>query len=276
MFFSFSAARQIPILAVLAILPLLVARSLPAQIKPGHDDTEHGVPRPTALPRAALVVAARPLPGRPDRALILWMLKPESHPNETAPEDPYTCPEQTRGSYYRGPTRVSLVDVKTDAIINTIEIKDGEGEDTFDVPYAIRPDYYYKVASKPKKGFEGEADVLSFDDRNGDGKKHEFALFDAPACMGLATALIGYSERQDTVIQYPIELKMKGDGQEKIDTSLWALELFAKKPDAAGKWKFEVDFRGRGGPLQKYEIAYNPKREVFEGTLQSEDGDGPE
>src|SRR5438105_4227607 len=45
----------------------------------------------------------------PNRSLILWMVRPTKHPRDT-PGDPYTCPEYTRGSYYSGATRVSLVD----------------------------------------------------------------------------------------------------------------------------------------------------------------------
>ena len=37
----------------------------------------------------------------------------------------------------------------------------------------------------------------------------EFVLFDAQACIGLATILIGYSERQGKVIQY-LRLRQPG------------------------------------------------------------------
>ena len=73
---------------------------------------------------------------------------------EEDPEEPYTCPDETRGSCYSGPTRVSLLNTTTRTVINTIEIKDRhfEGMDayeehanSFDIPYAIRKGYYYKV-----------------------------------------------------------------------------------------------------------------------------------
>jgi hypothetical protein len=90
-------------------------------------------------------------------------------------------------------------------IINTLKILE-EGEDSFDLPYAIRRGYYYRVDSL-KKG-EAKPTIIWLRDYNGDGKALEFAFFDAVACMGLQTTLIGYSAKQDRVIQYPIELKV--------------------------------------------------------------------
>jgi hypothetical protein len=67
------------------------------------------------LPSDAVVIEEQSLQpqGYGDRTLILWMMKPERHPNEYSPDDSYTCPDKTRGSYYSGPTRVSLINAKT-------------------------------------------------------------------------------------------------------------------------------------------------------------------
>ena len=102
-----------------------------------------------------------------------------------------------------GPTRVSLVDPQAKTIINTIKILNFEGQDTFDIPYRIESGHYYHVAGVPK-GKEGKPTIMWLKDYNGDGQAGEFALFDAIACMGLPTTLIGYSEAQDRVIQYPV------------------------------------------------------------------------
>jgi hypothetical protein len=107
-------------------------------------------------------------------------------------------------------------------------------------------------------------------DYNGDGKALEFALFDAEACMGLDTTLIGSSERQDKVIQYPIRLK-EGSDKSSVHESHWCDYLFSKEPKPAGHWKYEIDYRGRGGALEKYEIRYDPKSEQFEGTHTATD-----
>src|SRR6266849_7706903 len=73
------------------------------------------------LPTDALIVETQPI--KSDRILILWILRPTKHPRELEPDEPYTCPEETRGSYYTGRTRVSLVDTKSRRIINTVMIR---------------------------------------------------------------------------------------------------------------------------------------------------------
>src|SRR5262245_30711763 len=166
------------------------------------------------LPSGAVIIEEQPLESEnhPDRALILWMVNPTKNPSDAQkdPEEPYMCPDETRGSCYSGPTRVSLLNTTTRAIINTIEIKDGHFEgvtgledkaDSFDIPYAIRKGYYYHTDSDAQEGREdgegpavqGEeikASVMWLKDYNGDGKAQEFALFDAAYCMGLLTTLI--------------------------------------------------------------------------------------
>lgn len=72
------------------------------------------------LPAGALIIETQPV--KTNRALILWMLRPTRNPRDL-PDEPYTCPEETRGSYYSGATRVSLVDTQTRSIINTVSIK---------------------------------------------------------------------------------------------------------------------------------------------------------
>lgn len=215
------------------------------------------------LPAGTFVIETQPV--NPNRALVLWMVKPAKNPRD-APDEIYTCPEETRGSFYSGPTRVSLVDTSTRNVINTVRIADEEGEasDTFDLPYQIHAGSYYHVEGV-RVGREGKPAILRLVDYNGDGKALEFALFDAWACMGLQTALFGYSERQNKVIQFPIRLEVEAKGKRSAETRFWTDYLFSKKPNAVGLWKFEIDYRGRGGSLDKYEIRYNRRAERFEG-----------
>ena len=108
-----------------------------------HDNEEFDVPSD------AVIIEEQSLGSKkhPDRALILWMVNPTKNPSDAQanPEAPYMCPDETRGSYYSGPTRVSLLNTRTRTVINTIEIKYGhfEGmggienkEDSFAIPYA--------------------------------------------------------------------------------------------------------------------------------------------
>jgi hypothetical protein len=196
------------------------------------------------------------------------MVNPEKYSNNYKADDIYTCPDQTRGSHFSGPARVSLVDNNSNRIINTIEIRQeyNEGLDTFDIPFAIRKGYYYKTNGKSEKWKEIKPQIMWLKDYNGDGKTLEFVLFDAISCMGLETTLIGYSPFQDKVVQYPIKLEIY-DKEQYVQESHWADYLFGKKPLKPGYWKYEVDYRGRGGFLCKYEVHYNKKTDTFEGKL---------
>lgn len=220
------------------------------------------------LPAGAFVVETRPLPtkNRSSRALVLWMINPEKHPRE-APGDIYSCPEETRGSYYSGPTRVSLVDTKTGRVINTVKITQEyiEGEDSFDVPYRIHKGYYH--VGGVRRAQEGKPVIMWLRDYNGDGRALEFALFDALACMGLPTTLIGYSESKDRVIQYPVMVEISEGTKRSTRTLLWPDYLFSQKPVRPGYWKYEIDYRGRGGSLDRWEIRYNRQQEAFEGRV---------
>jgi hypothetical protein len=226
------------------------------------------------LPSGALVVETRKLPV-PNRTLVLWMINPKKTPNRSAPDDIYACPDQTRGSYYSGPTRVSLINSVTHRVINTINVSGDsiQGGDGLDVPYAIRKGYYYQVEATVRKGVEAKPTIIWLRDYNGDGRALEFALFDAPACMGLQTALIGYSEKQDRVLQYPIKLEITEGSRQSSKVELWAEYLFSKKPVRRGYWKYEIDYTGRGGSLDKWEVRYNVAKEQFEAKLTVVPGD---
>lgn len=221
------------------------------------------------LPKGAVVVETRKLvsPTHPNRSLILWMINPKKNPTGYAPDEVYSCPDQTRGSHYSGPTRVSLVNSATMTIMNTVKISSDEDGGDFDLPYAIRKGNYYRVEGPIREGVEARPTILWLKDYNGDGKALEFALFEAEACMGLQTTLIGYSEKQDRVVQYPISLEVIEGSNHSTRTTSWADYLFSKKPLRPGFWKYEIDYRGRAGSLDKWEVRYNAGRERFEGKL---------
>lgn len=221
------------------------------------------------LPPGAQVIEVQPVPSsqHPPRALMLWMLKPLNVPRDN-PDDLYTCPEYTRGSHYSGPTRVSLVDPQAKTIINTLKILNFEGRDSFDIPYRIESGRYYHVAGVPT-GQEGKPTIMWLKDYNGDGRAGEFALFDAIACMGLPTTLIGYSQAQDRVIQYPVVLTLITGNQKSTRTAFWVDYLFSQTPDSPGVWKYSIDYRGRAGTLDAYEVRYRPGEEKFSGQLIS-------
>lgn len=217
------------------------------------------------FPKGAIIIEQQTLPSTPDRAIVLWMINPRR--SDPIPGDePYTCPDATRGSAYSGPTRVSLLKMPEGNIINTIKIRDPHfpEKDTFDIPYEIRPGYYYMVKSvAPSKA--SKPTILNFQDLNGDGEAAEFVLYDAPFCMGLQTTLVGYSRHQDRVLQYPLDVEFKGDKKTWRETSVWLEYIFSEKPIAPGHYRFKVDYRGRGGWLVAYDITYDPTLERFRG-----------
>jgi hypothetical protein len=238
--------------------PLLVVSLL--AFLPNHESPAQ------TFPRGAIIVEHRVLPSSPNRAFILWMLNPDRS-NPIPEEDPYTCPEETRGNAYSGPTRVSLVSVSEKRIINTIKIRDPHfsQKDRFDIPYEIRPGYYYLAnATDARKAVRPT--ILNFKDFNGDGESAEFVLYDAPFCMGLQTTLVGYSKYQDHVIQYPLQISFRRRKTLWQEKTTWLEYIFAEKPVAPGHYNFTIDYRGRGGSLLAYDVSYDRVLERFRGT----------
>jgi hypothetical protein len=214
------------------------------------------------LPKSALILEKRMVTA--NRKMVLWMNHPTKHPRSPDEDDQYTCLEFTRGHYYSGTAKVSLINTATKHLINTINIQ----PDELDLPYLIQRDFYY-IVPKIGKRKEGKPVLMNLKDYNNDGKAREFVLFDLSiGCGDLATTLIGYSEKQDKVIQYQRELKTDND----IYKEYWVDILFLHHPNKQGVWKYEIDYRGQAGALNKYEIRYDKKREIFYGTLNLYNG----
>jgi hypothetical protein len=156
-----------------------------------------------------------------------------------------------------------------------------DGVDEFSVPYRILSGLYYLVPGVPKES-EGKPALLKLRDLNGDGIAAEAAFFEAESCMGLPTTLIGYSVVQDRVIQYRAEIevtefeqKILGDrlgqrrrsGKPKVEAQVWIDYLFSEKAVRPGHWKYKIDYSGREGCIDSYDLRYNQSRETFVGTL---------
>jgi hypothetical protein len=225
----------------------------------------------SGLPTDARIIEIRTIPRavHSNRALVLWMVSPQTFPRSEDEPDAYTCPDETRGWFYRGPTRVSLIDTSLKKIVNTVEIKIplvSGWEDQFDIPYRIHPKYYR--VDPPLRAGEGKPVIIDLKDYNGDGEALEFALYDAEGCSVVTTQLIGYSRRQDRVIQYPIDLK--GEGYEGRDpTLLWLDSFLLEKPTREGVWKYSRHYSS--GTTATFEIRYDAASERFRGTVQWED-----
>ena len=62
-----------------------------------------------------------------------------------------------------------------------------------------------------------------------------------------------------------------------METEVWVDYLFSEKPVQPGHWKYHIDYGGRGGCDELYDLR-DPKRETFAGTLRevcSPDDDDP-
>jgi hypothetical protein len=221
----------------------------------------------TAQPPDAFVVERAPIPDsiHANRELVLWMVSPTKHDRgPLSDSNPYTCPEWTTGSYYSGPTRISLLDTTTKRIINTVNLSYRDRHhDSFDIPYRIIGGRSYTVPGHDDNS-EGKPALMVLRDLNGDGLALEAAFFEAEACMGLQTTLFGYSPKQDRVIQYPVELKQRG---QKTKTAPWIDYLFSEPPKTPGRWSYMIDYSGRGGCQDSYQVRYDPIREKFFATL---------
>ncbi|HEX5080900.1 MAG TPA: hypothetical protein VFY40_02565 [Blastocatellia bacterium] len=232
-----------------------------------QDDKKYG------LPSGAVIIEEQSLKsgGHPDRMLILWMINPERKASgaQRDPKYDYTCQDETRGSYYIGPTRVSLLNSQTQTVINTIEITYFKDDANFHIPYAIRNGYYYKVEGSAPERVEAKPHITWLKDYNGDGKALEFALFYKEECDGPSTTLIGYSERQDKIIQYPITLELAEVTDHTIGSHVfWFHSLFSQQPISPGEWKYEIDKRDKGGWLSKCQISYDAQNERFVGRIE--------
>lgn len=239
----------------------------------------------SSLPKNAVVIERARVAStiHPNRELLLWMIAPVKHDRGALSEEAYTCPEMTLGSYYSGKTRLSLLDTQSGKVINTIKLRSAVTDDVdeFNIPYRIISGSYYLVPGVPKDS-EGKPTLLKLRDLNGDGIAAETAFYEAEACMGLPTTLMGYSVAQDKVIQYPAEIevtnfeqKVTGNrlgpkrrkGKPKVETQVWIDYLFSKKPVQPRHWKYRIDYSGRGGCDESYDLRYDPVRETFVGTL---------
>jgi hypothetical protein len=237
------------------------------------------------FPRSARLVEWQAVPAgvHRARALVLWMERSYASVQSSAS---YSCPGTTLGSHYIGPTRVSLVDTDHERLLSTLELQYDLDRakamlQQWDEPaQQIERDFMAIPFGLPDRGFHGdvplefrygapggtleqpaEVELLSFLDYTGDGDSIEFALFDTEACVGLRTALIGYSRRRDHVVWYPVIVNGK--------RQLWVDSWLTHAPVAPGRWRYSLNYQGRGGAGDAYDIHYEPNLEAFVGSRRA-------
>ena len=220
------------------------------------------------LPRDAKVVetVAVPASERADRTIILWMHAPQAAPvpcPDAAADTTPSCPDETRGCFLRGRTRLSLVDARTGRIINTLIVRDPySGDDTFDIPVKVLtpgPYLFDPLTRRPN--------LLRLRDINGDGKALEFALFDAISCADLFTTLFSYNPKRDALVNYPIHMTYTSPGsKQRRHITHWGEHLFNRAPITPGHWHFQSVYPPGppDAPLEEWTVTFVPGKERFE------------
>ena len=163
------------------------------------------------LPAGTVLVQIEPLPSsaHSNRMLALWMLNPQKHSRFEG--EVYTCPERTRGNYYSGPTRVSLVNTVSGEMINTVGVtirpvtesggkREEREEDSLDIPYLIRRDRYRVDA--PGRGGEGKPTIINLSDYNASASCRVAPSAAQPGNSGTSATNAPSSSLQYQIISY--------------------------------------------------------------------------
>jgi hypothetical protein len=228
---------------------------------------------PELLPEGARVIEYAPLgPDKPQRAYVLWMVNPTRQPHEKG--ENYTCPDYSRGSSWSGPTRLSLLDTGSGSLRNTIRVEDPLAEtDSFDVPYRIpgTESFAYFVPEGSGRDREGRPQLLRLRDLDGDGAAREFFLATTGSCMLTLYAVFGYDAAEDAVAAMPVTLASTTQGKTETGQVAWLNFWPVKTGGRQGRYRWEVDLRGRAGCLERYDVAFEPASGRFVGRLAISD-----
>jgi hypothetical protein len=222
----------------------------------------------TLLPVGAEIIEIADLnivAGKP-RIMTLWMLNPERNLDDRWNQNQAGgyCTDIVRGDFgkfWKGPTRLSLVDSGDARIVNTIEVRDDCGgcrapADSFTVPLCVLN--RQSPLGKPTPELLGRPN-LDLRDLTGQRLNAEFALFTFEAFGLVSTGVFGYEPKFDRVVQYPVEIL----GSKKPVTVLWTEEVFAREPVRPGYWKFTWE-PGHGDPAtHQEEVSFDRRRLLF-------------
>jgi hypothetical protein len=183
------------------------------------------------LPTGAEIIETADLTAiaRKPRTIVLWMLYPQRNLDDKAnknQEGGY-CSDIIHGDFgkfWRGPTRLSLIDLREMKLINTIEVHEGcdTCDDSFRIPLCVRN-------SNSGRGGRPNLDLR---DLTGEGLNADFTLLTFEAYGLASTGAFGY-------------------------------EVFAKGALRPGHWSF-TSAPGHGDPATYVEeVSFDRVRRVF-------------
>jgi hypothetical protein len=227
------------------------------------------------------------------RTIIAWM---EDMSVNISADNEYTCPEVTTGKgYFYGRLHFALLNTARKELINTIQLygfdtscrndtcRYYETDEFYAYPFSIanrhlrnemaRLIYFAKGGTDTT---DGEADLLHFVDFNRDGKKFEFGIFVQGSCVGKNSTLLGYSEKEDQLKWYGwditwLETGVNGKDSTYHRTEYWLDEVVALGLDKNDSLTFEIDYRGRGGPIMRQYYHHNRAEDTYAGLIDTRD-----
>jgi hypothetical protein len=206
-----------------------------------------------------------------NRGLVLFMKEYKYFSSNAEKGNNYTCPEISRGNYSSGKAFLSLINITSKTIMQTIKIpgikyekSDGKIEEgNVELPIKIRPGNLYPTEHFHSYFIDETPIILNLIDFDGDGKRNEFVIFDAVDCMEIETLLAGYNQDEDKICIYPIHLKVN----KKNGIGYWLDRFYIQKSTKRNEWNYTLDYRARGGCQETYLIKYLPKQHEFYGEL---------
>lgn len=182
---------------------------IPALGYPGHKGSRGariGVPKPIPgfnskdYPSLSgmLVAETRDLAElHPGRGLVLWV----KNAVKTEMTEYVSCPDSINGSNYRGQIYVSLLDVKTHQVLQTVffDMKDQEGSS---LPFRIQPGLY-SVHGKANSLNEMKTVLLDPVKVDSDPTCEEYAFFENPGgCFCPIAFPFGYDAKEDKIFRF--------------------------------------------------------------------------
>jgi hypothetical protein len=200
------------------------------------------------LPSGAKVVETADLTAavHKPRTLVLWMLDAERHENE----EEY-CGTPVYGDYWKGRARLSLIDPSEPRLIGTVDITVGGPADVFSLPFHVGNAYYHVRNGSPE--------LLHLRDLTGDGVAAEVVFFDYVACGIVAGSVFGYRADQDTIVQYPIEIRAAG----KTSEARWLDQVFSSKPVRPGVWSHTWRPGHGSDAIIHDDVTFDRARQIF-------------
>ena len=212
-------------------LPILVWIYLTTALA-GQGPVTHGVA--DLLPSGARIIETASVPARTAKArlLVLWMQAPRRVTSEWD-----SAADFVYGDHWLGTTFLSLVEPSAPRLINTVTIRgnqeSSDDNGAFAIPFFTYNGFYY--VPHPDKDRKGKPLLMRLQDMTGEGVAGQFVLFDHIASGIAAGSVVGYSSKSDSAAQYAVE---RTQNRFSPVVQLWAVEVFDRKPERAGYWKF--------------------------------------